>query len=163
MQLTFVKGDVCNSAVQGKKVLVHCCNDNGVMGAGVARAIAKKWPHVEKEHIAWFDKEIPRLGDIQLVKAEDNLVVCNLIGQKDMGIQTICGRSFPPVRYEAFVEGFWRLREKLTPYLQKGIDISIIAPRLGCGLAGGKWDKVEQCFKEVFEDTNIKIVIYDYD
>ncbi len=37
MQLTFTKGDATNSAVQGKKVLVHCCNDHGVMGAGIAR------------------------------------------------------------------------------------------------------------------------------
>jgi O-acetyl-ADP-ribose deacetylase (regulator of RNase III) len=168
MELTFTTGDACNSAIPGKKILVHCCNDNGVMGAGIAGQIRKMWPHVNKAHVDWFDKMYNagtpvRLGDIQLVKAQENLVICNLIGQKDMGMQMVCGRAFPPVRYEAFVEGFWKLREKLTPHLTKGVDITIICPRMGCGLAGGKWDKVEACIREVFDDTNIKVVVYDFE
>lgn len=168
MQLSFVKGDVTNPGIPGKKVLVHCCNDHGVLGAGVAGAIRMKWPHVDKAHVEWFDQMFDngtpvRLGDIQLVKAEDNLAICNLIGQKDMGMQTICGRSFPPVRYEAVTEGLWKLREKLTPHLSKGVDITIICPRMCCGLAGGRWDKVEACIREVFDDTDIKVVVYDFE
>ena len=43
------------------------------------------------------------------------------------------------------------------------LNASVHMPRIGCGLAGGKWEQIEIIIKEVFEDTDIEIFVYDKD
>ena len=40
-------------------------------------------------------------------------------------------------------------------------NLSVALPyRMGCGIAHGDWNTVEEIIKEIFEDSNIKCVIY---
>ena len=84
-KLKHIKGDVRKPIGDGNKIIIHCCNDIGVMGAGVAAAIAQKWPNVKSEYKKWHrGKQGFKLGNVQFVKVEDDLVVCNMIGQRDI-------------------------------------------------------------------------------
>jgi hypothetical protein len=41
----YVSGDALNPVeVKGRKIICHIVNDIGVMGAGIALSIRKKWP-----------------------------------------------------------------------------------------------------------------------
>tara|TARA_R110002111_G_scaffold227346_2_gene288919 strand:+ start:47395 stop:47511 length:117 start_codon:yes stop_codon:yes gene_type:complete len=35
-------------------------------------------------------------------------------------------------------------------------------PRIGCGLAGGKWDKVEPLIEQTLRTAGIDVYVYDY-
>lgn len=82
-----------------------------------------------------------RLGDIHLVKVEENIVVCNLIGQKGLSYY----RNLPPVRYEAIYEWLLRLRDLCEHYADTSKNkISIHAPMLGCGISGATQERFLQ-------------------
>jgi hypothetical protein len=36
-------------------------------------------------------------------------------------------------------------------------------PRIGCGLAGGKWEEIEPLIKEELSAKGIKTVVYDFE
>ena len=55
--LTNVYGNVCEPQRTNSDevaIIPHCCNDKGVMGAGVALALKKKWPDFSKPTSAPF-------------------------------------------------------------------------------------------------------------
>ena len=98
-------------------------------------------------------------GQIQLVKVDRDLWVCNLIGQSG------CGRyqGLAPVRYGSIHEGLLRLREVWqNDALQYGEKFSIHMPRMGCGLAGGNWDEIQKMLYHVFYNEDISLTVYDY-
>lgn len=163
MSIKITKGDVLESKVDGKKVIVHCSNDINSFGSGVAGNIARKWPHVKQKYHNWCTE--PRishyLGQIQMVKAEENTFVCNLIGQRDIGGFKIGDKFIPPIRYEAIEEGFWRLLDRVETY--RGPEkISIHSPLLGCGLAMGSLDKIYEIAKNVFGESEIEFTFYAF-
>ncbi len=99
--LQYKKGDVTKPQGSGPKVIPHCCNDVGRFGAGVALAIAKKWPQVKDLYLAWYRSDPSLLandagevcevtgrmglGESQLVKVEPDIWVVNIIGQHGIG------------------------------------------------------------------------------
>lgn len=162
--IKITKGDVLESKVDGLKVIVHCCNDVGAFGAGIAGNIAKKWPRVRGEYYDWpyeMNDTPFVLGQIQMVKAEEKTFVCNLIGQRDIGGFQIGKKFIPPVRYEAIEEGFWRLLDRVEMY--SGPEkISIHAPLLGCGLAGGCLEQIYSLASRVFDNSDIDFTFYAF-
>jgi len=158
-EIKYVKGDVRNPIGSGLKLIVHCCNDLGVMGAGVAKAISDKWPQVKEEYVKWGKGEIFSvpfgLGRIQIVKVEDDIRVANMIGQHD--IRTING--IPPVRYESIRECL----QKVSEYAKKN-NASIHCPYLmASALAGGKWEVVEKIIISTLCENDISVTVYDFD
>lgn len=164
--IKITKGDVLESKVDGLKIIVHCCNDVNGFGSGVAGSIAKKWPDIKNYYHSWYNNDINRetpfvLGQIQLVKAEENTFVCNLIGQRDIGGFQIGKKFIPPVRYEAIEEGFYRLLDRVEKY--NGAEkISIHAPLLGTGLAGGDIDEIYIIANAVFGTSDIEFTFYAF-
>lgn len=161
MSISILKGDVTNPVGDGVKVIVHCVNDIPCMGSGVAAAISKKWPHTREKYMDWgnhkFDVDRSfRLGDIMIVKAEENIHICHLVGQKDVGGEVIDGEFFPPVRYSAILEGMYRLRKAIKQYRGRANreDVSIHAPLLGTDLAGGDLDEIYGIVDIVFGGTD---------
>lgn len=35
-------------------------------------------------------------------------------------------------------------------------------PRIGCGLAGGTWDKIEPLIKDAITSIEIPVIVYDF-
>ena len=65
------------------------------------------------------------------------------------------GKS-PPIRYDALEEAL----QKVT-YKAHMLAATVHMPRIGCGLAGGKWDMVEQIIRNTLLEANIYVVVYD--
>lgn len=157
--IEYVVGDATSPVNTDNKLpayIVHCCNDMG----GFVLALSRKWRDCEKQYRLWAAGKIEglddfKLGAIQIVPVEDDpkIFVVNLIGQRGMSYSK-SGR--PPVRYDAFREGFAKLRETLDG------PAVIHMPRMGCSLAGGSWKLVETIVKEELVNHGINVVVYDF-
>lgn len=159
MTITYVNGDATDpQLISGNNILVHVCNNLGRWGAGFTGALSRKWKLPEEEYRKWArqkDPPIPfELGRIQIVEVEYNsLSICNLIGQE--GLRGVANPS--PVRYESISQGLSRL-ESIT---KEENEILFHMPRIGCGLAGGSWDKIEPILQNTLIDKGRSVIVYD--
>jgi O-acetyl-ADP-ribose deacetylase (regulator of RNase III) len=164
MKIKYKVGSVTEPTEDAPLIIVHCVNDcaGGVMGSGVASALAKKWPQIKQCYHNWANDKgcmgwtsgLFRLGEIQLVhiKSEPDWRVCNLVGQRDI----VDFHGIPPVRYESVREGLWNLRD----WAENNKIKTIISP-LMCSLrAGGEWSKIESLIYEVFAKSNFEWTVY---
>lgn len=160
--MKYIVEDVRNPIGYGNKIIAHCCNDLGIIGAGVALAIVTKWPIVKKKYVDWYSEESENskskyflpLGKVQYIKVESDIVVANIIGQHLIGVDQ---DGNPPVRYHALKDGCMSIEQ-----IAKKHNASVHFPYLmGCDLAGGKWEVVEEIIKETLVDQGIEVVIYD--
>ena len=78
----------------------------------------------------------------------------NMIGQH--GIFTKDG--VPPIRYPAVRTCFHQVANRA---LVTGASIHM--PRIGCGLAGGKWSEIEKIVNEELIAKGIEVYVYDFD
>ena len=76
MKIEYVIGDATDPQGDGKKLIVHVCNNVGAWGAGFVMALSKKWKAPEKVYRA--QKEYI-LGTVRMVEVEKDVFVCNLI------------------------------------------------------------------------------------
>ncbi|WP_299524621.1 macro domain-containing protein [Winogradskyella sp.] len=151
--ITYLKGDATTPQVKGNKIIVHICNDIGGWGKGFVVAISKRWALPEKAFREWHkSKNNFELGQVQFVKVEDDLWVANLIGQHKIRKDE---NGNPPIRYEAVVEGMKVVNEQA-----KALKASVHMPRIGCGLAGGKWEEIEPIINETL--TKSDVYVYDF-
>ena len=153
--INYLKGDATNPQIGGNKIITHICNDIGGWGKGFVMAISKKWKNPESDYRQWFKTgENFHLGEIQIVQVEKDIWVCNMIGQH----KTIKNsKGIPPIRYED-VE---KCLEKLANEALK-LNASVHMPRIGCGLAGGKWEQIEPIIKRILLEENVEVFVYDF-
>lgn len=126
--IEIIEGDLLNS---GEQVIAHGCNCQGVMGAGIAGQIAKRWPNVLEENIKMGRLFHP--GAIQVVPAEPEgkpAVVINMATQDKPGANA---------RLEWVYLAFRNLAERCVV---AGVD-RVAIPQIGCGIGGLVWDEVE--------------------
>ncbi len=154
--IKYLKGDAINPQLEGNKIIIHICNDIGGWGKGFVLAISNRWKKPENEYRKWFQNgENFTLGEIQMVQVEDSLWVCNMIGQH----KTVSNsKGIPPIRYDA-VE---KCLGKLTAEALK-LNASIHMPRIGCGLAGGKWEEIEPIIEKTLLKNNVDVYVYDFE
>lgn len=157
-KITYLKGDATSPQASGIKIIAHICNDIGGWGKGFVLAISKRWPEPEKAYRDWHRNKAKNnftLGEIQVIQVEPYIYVANMIGQRG----TKVGRSTGvPVRYEAIETCLRKLAEEA-----KTLNASIHMPRIGCGLAGGKWEKIEPIIEKTLLKDGIDIYVYDFD
>lgn len=155
--ITYVRGDATAPSVKGVKIVAHVCNDIGGWGKGFVLAVSRRWPEPEAAYRAWHRDRASNdfaLGAVQLVRVERYVRVANMIGQR--GTRT--GSKGAPVRYEA-------IDTALTALAGHAADLgaSVHMPRIGCGLAGGKWSRIEPLVTERLVARNIPVTVYDHD
>jgi O-acetyl-ADP-ribose deacetylase (regulator of RNase III) len=154
--IRYVRGDATCPQAKGPKVIAHVCNDRGGWGKGFVVAVSRRWPDPEKAYRRWHRDRAGNdfgLGATQLVQVGADTWVANMIGQH--GIKS--GRSSgPPIRYEALDECLRRLAEQAGE-----LHASVHMPRIGCGLAGGRWERVEPLIDARLVAADIPVTVYD--
>lgn len=154
MEINYIKGDTTNSTTEGNKIIVHVCNDIGGWGKGFVMAISKRWKQPEQQYREWFKTKADfNLGQVQFVQVEEQLWVANLIGQHKINKDE---NGNAPIRYEAILLGLEKVGQFAND--QKA---TVHMPRIGCGLAGGTWDKIEPLIKLSLTTKNIQVTVYD--
>ncbi|MDT0398632.1 MULTISPECIES: macro domain-containing protein [Streptomyces] len=154
--ITYVRGDATVPSVKGVKVIAHVCNDLGGWGKGFVLALSRRWPEPEAAYRAWHRDRASSdfgLGAVQMVRVDRYVWVANMIGQR--GTRT--GSKGAPVRYEAIDTALGRLAGHAAE-----LGASVHMPRIGCGLAGGKWSRVEPLITERLVRRGIPVTVYDH-
>lgn len=149
-----IKGDLIHLAKQGCfDAIVHGCNCQATMGAGIAPQIAAAFEGVREAdknfHIPVGS--IARLGKYSVAPQKElALDVINAYTQF-----TFTGRreGKVDVSYEAIASVFSSLNEAY-----KGRHLGI--PMIGAGLAGGHWEAIYTIINLVATDVEITFVVY---
>ncbi|MFP9116741.1 macro domain-containing protein [Flavobacterium sp. RNTU_13] len=154
-EIQYIKGDATNPQHDGNKIIAHICNDVGVWGKGFVMAISKRWKNPEKRYREWFKSgQNFALGEVQFVQVQEDLWVANIIGQHKINKDE---QGNAPIRYEAVKEAL----EKVGAFATENT-ASVHMPRIGCGLAGGKWEEIEPLIISVLSDKDIAVTVYDF-
>jgi len=92
----------------------------------------------------------------------DDVTVVNCIAQSTPGgfISKVTGKTFAPVRYQSLEECLLRVRDAVEPAIKKGQSISLHSPLMGCGLARGSWEVVEDIIKRVFDGLDVTWTVW---
>ena len=170
--IRYLNGDATVPQAKGPKIIAHICNTLGGWGKGFVLSVSKRWPGPEKYYRAWHHaREIPTtlregslvlssgdfgLGQVLLVQVLPDTFVLNMIAQE--GMRT--GSKGPPIRYDALAACL-RTGDQLAMDMKSYRDVpaSLHMPRIGTGLAGGKWERIEPLLAKLKSD----VYVYDYD
>ncbi len=128
----------------------------GGWGKGFVLAISKRWPGPETAYRAWHRERSSNdfaLGAVQLIQVETYIWVANMVAQH--GMKT--GSHGPPIRYEAV-----RACVRTLAEAAKDRSASVHMPRIGCGLAGGRWEEIEPIVVEELTSNGVDVTVYDF-
>ena len=157
MTIQYLKGDATAPKTQGKKIIVHVCNDIGKWGKGFVLAISKRWKEPEQVYKHSFsDVPKPVLGNVQFIRLSDSIIIANIIGQHG-----ICSprnkTALAPIRYDAVFDGLHQVMDCAIKF-----DASVHMPRIGCGLAGGTWENIEPLINASLIEKGVDVFVYDF-
>ncbi len=164
------QGDLLSAS---EPFIAHGVNCLGVMGAGVARAIAEKWPSSElkyKEFCYKYGTNPEKLLGLSLATSEKEAekVLFHLFTQPDVGL------TERKVHYGALARAFSEMNNSLE-YMRQfdehmeretlrdptiTIPAPVVAiPKVGAGLGGGDWELIAELINGT--TPNINIVVYE--
>jgi O-acetyl-ADP-ribose deacetylase (regulator of RNase III) len=153
--LTITTGDATAPDAEGNRVIAHICNDVGGWGAGFVLAISRRWREPEADYRAWYAGRATNdfgLGATRLVRVGPDLWVANLVAQRGIHVQA----GVPPIRYDAVETCLTALATLAT-----GLTASVHMPRIGCGLAGGRWEEIEPRIERCLVRAGVAVTVYD--
>lgn len=141
---------------QGPRIIAHLCNDAGGWGRGFVLALSKRWKEPERAFRDWarqgvWQGEPYGLGGAQMVEVAAQLWVANLVAQRGIRSQ----EGVPPIRYGALETCLDKLQGFARPRAA-----SLHLPRIGCGLAGGSWERVEPLLRKML--AGLEVFVYDF-
>ncbi|MDE3722073.1 Appr-1-p processing protein [Nocardiopsis sp. N85] len=129
----------------------------GGWGKGFVLALSRRWPEPERDYRVWHRERARNdfaLGAVRLARVRPDTWVANMIGQHG----TKRGSGGPPVRYEAIAAC---LRTLADHALDLGATVHM--PRIGCGLAGGRWERIEPLVRDGLLSRGVAVTVYDVD
>jgi O-acetyl-ADP-ribose deacetylase (regulator of RNase III) len=148
-------------------IVIHFCNCQGVMGAGLAKTIRNKWPVVDGDYKKYLEKfEKPKvfaLGDIISTRVDDKLIVISCLTQYHRSTQT------RQTDYAAVIKALNLCLSQCnalniidTPARGMLYDFRYdiyIPHNVGCGLGGGDWNIVRPIIDEIFANYEGNVFI----
>ena len=160
-QIQYMVGDATRPIGEGQKIIAHVCNNIGAWGAGFVLSLSERWLLPEQKYKEWYkNKHLDKLeegcfvlGNNQIVKVEHNILVCNMIAQE--GIRSKHGA--PPIQYNFLEMCLFNLGNRILIN-----NFSVHMPRIGCGLAGGRWDLIEPIIIKTLCNRDIAVIVYDW-
>lgn len=152
MIVKYIKGDIVKLFLEGKHV-AHGCNCFHSMGAGVAGQLAKAYSPILSIDKAGSDygcaNKLGTFTRASLHRGSNANYCFNLYTQFEPG---------PNLDYAALLGAFIELdnfsASLITP-------LTVYIPRIGAGIAGGDWDKIELLINNFTPNT--KIIVVDWD
>lgn len=153
--IQYVVGDATKPEGAGHKYILHVVNDKGAWGAGFVLALSRRWKQPEQDYREWAkgNANVPfALGQVLFSSPLSGVTVVNMLAQKGLrSPDNPCPLSYPALRrcLEAAA------RDART------LGASVHMPRVGCGLAGGEWNRVAKIVQEELCDKGIPVTVYD--
>lgn len=129
--LNYIQGDLLTTK---HPVIAHGVSEKCVFGLGIAKQIAQVYTKAKESYLKRCKQGNIHVGLIQIVPIYSFPLkyIVNMI------TQSTYGRTGIHVDYDAVSV----CMDKLLGWC-KARNLSISIPKIGCGLAGGSWDRVE--------------------
>jgi len=152
--LRYKTGDATIPFSAGHRIIIQVCNDVGAYGAGFSGAVAKRWPKVEEEYRRWCRSQHKFvLGEIQVINVQSDTTIVNMIAQQ--GIKK--AKTKKDLMDYAALE---KCLNQIIP-IAKDNGSSVHGPRIGAGLCGSDWKKIEPVINDTLIKSGINVTIYD--
>lgn len=145
--IKIINGDLFSTDA---KIIAHQVNCRGKMGAGVAKQVKTKFPHVYAEYCDFLKSHTNPLGEVLLVPTEFNENAINSPGTIAYNGQYIANLfaqnqyGFDKKQYtdlESLEKCFYTIK-RMTQYRNNLFGSKIAMPyQIGCGYGGANWDK----------------------
>lgn len=134
-------------------IIVHGCNCQGVMGAGIALEIKNRFPEAFHEYERVHRSRGLKLGEICFAEVSPNKFIINANTQE--GYSRV-GRQ---VSYDAIADCFTEV-VKFAKTIEKhrGQKLEVIFPMIGAGLGGGDWKVISAIIDAVVPDDLQKVL-----
>lgn len=141
-----ITGDLLQLADDGKfDVIAHGCNCFCTMGAGIAKQIRIKYPEAYQVDKITKSGDRNKLGTITYA-VNGNLTIVNCYTQYNYGPGKV------NIDYNALRKCLKEIKKQFT-----GKRIGL--PAIGCGLAGGDYDKLVPIIEEELKDEDVSMVL----
>lgn len=137
------QGDLFDKEILSEYALCHCISSDFALGAGIAKIFAKMG--VKKKLIEQYPKQWQGRGYCLFTEV-DSVTAANLVTKE---------RYFHKPALETLKQSLEDLREQTVSREIK----KLAMPKIGCGLDKLRWEDVSGLLKEVFEDTDIEILV----
>jgi len=145
MKIEYIKGDLFDTK---HTVIIHGCNAQGRMGAGVARIIYNYYNEAYQEYRDQYKKNGLKIGEVIWAPANGK-IFGNAITQEFYGNDGQIYVDYGAVR---------KCMDKINAYcMTEGYDC-VAMPKIGAGLAGGDWGKIEEIIETGLVD--VQPVVY---
>jgi O-acetyl-ADP-ribose deacetylase (regulator of RNase III) len=135
-------------------IIAHVCNDIGAWGRGFVLAVSQRWPQVRGayyQHVRALSP-VSALGHTQILPVEPDLWIANMIAQHGIRRDP---KGTPPIRYDAL-----RSCLAMVADAARQFHASVHMPRIGCGLAGGQWERVAPIILETLCLAGVPVTVY---
>ena len=124
--------------------LAHCISGDYALGAGIATQFVEVYNMRYKLHSQYPIPDAEKYANVEKALLVDN--VFNLVTK---------ARCFHKPTYDSLYETLVDMKDQCEEW-----DITKIAiPYIGCGLDQLEWDKVRDIIEDVFEDTDVEILV----
>lgn len=138
--ITYHNGDLLES---GCDIICNQVNLQGVMGGGLALQIATKYPNCEEQYKDMV-KRFDMRGDVHFFCYGDkgyNKYIANCFSQE--------------LNFDTNYEWVKSCLKKILGFAKlQNIETIGVPFKYGAGIANGDWNKIENIFKEIFENEN---------
>ncbi len=178
-RLSFKPGDATKLEGDDPIVLAHIVNDRGGWGKGFVLAVSRRWREPENAYRTWAHGRRAwgnddasgtdlstvtgpfGLGEVQFVEVNDpkrahlqnpSAWVANMVAQH--GYRT--ASNLEPLDYDALARCLDRVATFAADY--KAV---IHMPRIGCGLAHGRWERVQPIIEAILVCHEVRAVVHD--
>ena len=159
--MKYHQGDIFSPNRTGHELIIcHQVNCKGVMGAGLAKQIRTMFPFLYERYKRTCNqaaKSEDLLGEAQFSPIRYNgneWLIANLFAQDGYG------RDKCYTDYDALRKALAAVRVVATPLPARTLTTVRIPYKMGCGLAGGSWDIVEQIIKDELVSYGIPVEIW---
>ncbi len=142
-----------------RTIIAHVVNDIGAFGAGFSGALERRYPGTGA--IYKLKVEGRHLGQIFFTLPAPYVSICHMVAQS--GVRS--SQNKVPLRYGALQECLSTLSGVVNNFNNDGHGIDVIQmPKIGSGLAGGDWSRIEGIINEAMAelDHEVDVVICDW-
>lgn len=147
-------GDLLDFLRNGEvDAIAHCCNCQGVMGAGIALQIKTQMPKAYLAYKTFENYSGLELGTISQSSNVKGECVYNIHAQGRYG------GGDRHLNYEAIYVGLEEVRDNMISLDMHKLGVPNF---MGCALAGGDWPVVSAMISSVFQYTTIDVHIVTF-
>lgn len=150
-KIRYITGDATEPVGDGHKIICHVVNDVGKWGKGFVLALSDRWPNVRDDYLKWYnDRDKPMSqpfwgGTVRLVNvsgdSDSSIYVAHMLAQT--GIRDWQKPDETLLQYNYLAQCLGTVAEYAA-----SIGASIHMPKIGSGLAGGDWNRIEGIITE---------------